>query len=167
MTIDDVDGICTETGCGIPIVDGEPLCNHIQEENRIQEFELDMYFPEKPKNFEVESVRNFKENMITPKIMPRQDGKSLKGLRGDHVLVDEASMGDFNKLSKDASKADVLDALLVQKAAKAISEFGKAAQESSPKPKAPKKKPSAPVRNTAFRDHEGLKALQRELNRKK
>lgn len=27
-----------------------------------------------------------------------------------------------------------------------------------------KKKPSAPVRNPAFREHEGLRALQRELN---
>jgi len=27
-----------------------------------------------------------------------------------------------------------------------------------------KKKPSAPVRNPAFREHEGLRALQRKLN---
>ena len=35
----------------------------------------------------------------------------------------------------------------------------------APKPKAAPKKPSAPVRNPAFREHEGLKALQRELHR--
>lgn len=32
---------------------------------------------------------------------------------------------------------------------------------------AKKKKPSAPVRNPAFREHEGLKALQRDLHRTK
>lgn len=32
------------------------------------------------------------------------------------------------------------------------------------KPKPPRK-PSAPVRNPAFREHEGLKALQRDLHR--
>jgi hypothetical protein len=30
-----------------------------------------------------------------------------------------------------------------------------------------KKKPSAPVRNPAFREHEGLRALQKELNSKR
>lgn len=30
-----------------------------------------------------------------------------------------------------------------------------------------KKKPSAPVRNPAFREHEGLRALQKELNGKR
>ena len=30
-----------------------------------------------------------------------------------------------------------------------------------------KKKPSTPVRNPAFREHEGLRALQKELNSKR
>ncbi len=37
-----------------------------------------------------------------------------------------------------------------------------------PKPKArPRVERSAPVRNTAFREHEGLRALQKQLNGKK
>lgn len=37
----------------------------------------------------------------------------------------------------------------------------------APKPKnTPRRERSAPVRNPAFREHEGLKALQRDLNRK-
>ena len=32
---------------------------------------------------------------------------------------------------------------------------------------AQKKKPSTPVRNPAFREHEGLRALQKELNTKR
>lgn len=38
----------------------------------------------------------------------------------------------------------------------------------TPKPVArPRSERSAPVRNPAFREHEGLKALQRQLNTKK
>lgn len=39
--------------------------------------------------------------------------------------------------------------------------------ENAPTPstiKVEKKKPSTPVRNPAFREHEGLRALQKELN---
>lgn len=47
---------------------------------------------------------------------------------------------------------------------KALDQKFGAPKEKAPKPKAPKK-PSAPVRNPAFREHEGLKELQRRLHR--
>lgn len=37
-------------------------------------------------------------------------------------------------------------------------------KKSNPKPSAPRRERSAPVRNPAFREHEGLKELQKQLN---
>lgn len=37
-------------------------------------------------------------------------------------------------------------------------------KKSTPKPSAPRRERSAPVRNPAFREHEGLKELQKQLN---
>lgn len=47
-----------------------------------------------------------------------------------------------------------------------VAKLASIAPKQEPKPVArPRKERSTPVRNPAFREHEGLKALQRELNR--
>lgn len=73
--------------------------------------------------------------------------KLFAGIRLNRVIID-----DFEK--KTAIE-DVKDSIVVLKMKKALEK---------PKPK-PHRERSAPVRNPAFREHEGLKALQRELNR--